>query len=346
MWVSDRTPILVPPHDENDRVRPRAGGCRSRPARHRAGRRPREVVDGGEVAGARLPATEGVGELGGGTGPVECLLLRRDVEDVELPGFVERERRDEAGEVVGEPGRARQHRLERELAGRIGVVAGEHVAEVVGDELGTTTALFAGEREAVAVEEVVVRASERSLGARPERPQPRAECRVGGFGHAGLVRQRFAEPRPVGHDPLATFGQRVAGHEEERFVDAERPGVLLDAVGLGRVARVAAELDDDEQVDDASTLGIVGADLREPARLERVQCVDVTVDAEVAVQQVLDDPARCSGVGPSPTSAAPSSPAATIAIPSAPAARDLMSKTSPSWAGAMSNIDRGYCFGS
>lgn len=48
------------------------------------------MVDGGEVAGARLAATEGVGELG--------------------------------------------------------VVAGDHVAEVVGDELGTTTALFAAAR--------------------------------------------------------------------------------------------------------------------------------------------------------------------------------------------------------
>jgi len=115
----------------------------------------REVVDGGEVAGARLAATEGVGELGGGTGAVERFLLRRDFEDVELPRFVERERRDEAGEVVVESGRARQHRLERELAGRVGVVAGDHVAEVMGDELRATTALFAGEREAVAVAELL-----------------------------------------------------------------------------------------------------------------------------------------------------------------------------------------------
>jgi hypothetical protein len=53
-------------------------------------------------------------------------------------------------------GRADQHRLERELAGSVRLIARQHVREVVGDEDHVATARLAREREPVALVEVVV----------------------------------------------------------------------------------------------------------------------------------------------------------------------------------------------
>src|SRR3954447_21466476 len=92
-----------------------------------------KMVNGGEVARALLTSTEGFGELGSCAGPVQGSDLGGDVVDLEVAGLEQRERRDQPGEVVLEPGRARQHRLEGHLAGRHGFVTGEDMTEVVGD---------------------------------------------------------------------------------------------------------------------------------------------------------------------------------------------------------------------
>ena len=103
-----------------------------------------------------------------------------------------------------------------------------------------------------------------------------------------------AEPRPVGHHLLLRRDQRVACDGEERLVDAERGRVRLDAVGLRRVARMAAELDQHEEVDDA--LAVLGVDARgELGRLERCERRVVDIAAEVPVEEVGDHGALLVG---------------------------------------------------
>src|SRR3954464_16078941 len=83
----------------------------------------REVVERGEVGRALLTPAERLPELGGGAGAVERGDLRRDVEDVEGARLVQRQRGDQAREVVLEAGGAGQHGLQRDLARWIGLVA-------------------------------------------------------------------------------------------------------------------------------------------------------------------------------------------------------------------------------
>jgi len=74
----------------------------------------------------------------------------------------------------------------------------------------------------------------------------------------------------VGGDAIEGTDESIVARFEPPALGAEGPGVGLGALGLGGVARVTAELDDDEQVDDPVAV-ILGDGLGESGRVERVE---------------------------------------------------------------------------
>ncbi len=241
----------------------------------------------GEVLRAHLARRERLAELRRRTRTGERGALRRDVVDDEPAGLEQRERRHEPREVVVEPGGTGEHRLERELAGRVGVVAGEDVAEVVRDQRrpppsSPGTAAASGRRSrrtrpTVPARTPTDRAGGRRARRRPPAPAGRAgalrgtaasrpSLRPAGAGarhgrRAGRARRRRARRRtpPPGRPGRRRAGRRRGGSTPPRRPGRPPPGV--ERIGGGR------------------HLG----------GREGFECPGVGVHAEVAVEQALDD---------------------------------------------------------
>ena len=96
----------------------------------------------------------------------------------------------------------------------------------------------------------------------------------------------FAEAGPVGHHPLAVAGLDVASHQRQ-VLASQCLHVGLRPVRLGRFARVAAELDQDQQVDHPVPVRHLHRS-GQFGRLGRVQGDYVHIEGEVAGGQRLD----------------------------------------------------------
>ena len=112
-----------------------------------------------------MPAPiEAFGEQVAHAGPAERRELRVDLAVGEHAGLVDRQREQELEPVVAARAGGHEESRTRDLTGCRRLVSGDHVVHVVVDVVRGQVHVVAGEREAVALVERQVRASERSGG--------------------------------------------------------------------------------------------------------------------------------------------------------------------------------------
>ena len=141
--------------------------------------------------------------------------------------------------------------------------------------------------------------------ASPSAAELRGQCRIGSRerlavallqrGFDQVERGLVEEPPEVGHRHVASLRDEVARHLEAGARLVERGGVLRHPVDLGLAQRMAAELDEHEQLAHPTALSGAGEHRRGLLGADAVELGHLDIAVEVALEQRTDDRALLVG---------------------------------------------------